>query len=482
MATRIRTLWVAIPLMLVVVVVALVGGGALLGWAPGCRALRFVSIDGAVGGCRALAEADAALAEGRRKVEERQLRAARELFRAAALRVPSLADAHLERGRAAEALGDYDEALAAYREAFARRASRDARLQLASMTARVGDFENAVTILEGESGVAPRDVWAAVQGAGSTIVACGARVWPAVGQIAVECVPFAFRAARAVYRGARDAGAQFAFEILLDAGQRGRALTLARRRGWVRGDLEYCGGVTWELGLSEQTVGFLAMLLQPDRADCLLAVGYQLNTDGLVRLARTALRDRAERSGDAGVRQRAARYLRFRLPAHEVVKVAESLNVTAWRLQNRLQDRAGAVEVYQRAIAADPAFSWPYHNLGRLYHAEKKDEDALVWLRRTLTVNPNDIRALRSIGAAASALERWDEAAGAYQRAIALDPDDADSYADLGRLLLKLGREAEGMRAMQMAVRIDPRRRERAFVDERTGGGAPAGPTPFGLR
>src|SRR5207249_5835541 len=127
-------------------------------------------------------------------------------------------------------------------------------------------------------------------------------------------------------------------------------------------------------------------------------------------------------------------------------------------------------------------FSWPYNHLGRLYHTEKKDEEALTWLRRAIAVNPNHVRALRSIGAAASALERWDEAAGAYQQAITLDPDDAETFADLGRLFARMGREADALRAMQAAVRIDPRRRERSYVDQRLGTGAPAGPSPFGFR
>ena len=469
-------------LLVIVVVVFVVGAGAAMSWPAGCRALRAVSADGVFGGCRALAAADTALADGRRRVEERQLRPARERFREASAHFPALSDAHLEHGRVAEALGDYDEAIAAYRDAVARSGSRETRLQLASLTARVGDVDGALTLLDGESSWSPGDVWTGVKGGAGTFFTCAARAWPALGEVAVQCAPYAFRGGRAIYRAARDGAAHYAFEILLDAGQRDRALALARQRGWVRADAQYCEDGAWDLGISQQTAAFLAAFLTPERADCLLNVGYQLTNDGLARLGRVALLDRAQHSSDPGVRQRAERFLRLRLPPHDVAKLSEALNITAYRLQSRIQDQAAAIDVYQRAIAADPAFSWPYHNLGRLYHAEKRDEEALTWLRRAMTVNPNHVRALRSLGAAATALERWDEAAGAYQQAIVLDPDDADSYADLGRMFLKMGREADGLRAMQTAVRLDPRRRERSFVDQRLGTGAPAGPSPFGFR
>src|SRR5438552_3065540 len=199
-----------IPLGLLVVALVIVFVGAAMSWPTGCRTLRFVGADGAFGGCRALAAADAALAEGRRRTEERQLRPARERFREAATHAPALSDAHLERGRAAEALGDYDEAIAAYRDAFARGGSRETRLQLASMTARVGDVDGALSLLDGAAPWSPGDVWTGVKGGGGTFITCAARAWPALGEVAVQCVPYAFRGGRAVCRAARDGAAHYA--------------------------------------------------------------------------------------------------------------------------------------------------------------------------------------------------------------------------------------------------------------------------------
>src|SRR5207249_10240351 len=107
------------------------------------------------------------------------------------------------------------------------------------------------------------DVWTGVKGGGGTFITCAARAWPALGEVAVQCVPYAFRGGRAIYRAARDGAAHYAFEILLDAGQRDRALALARQRGWVRADAQYCEDGAWELGISRPTRPFRAAVPTP---------------------------------------------------------------------------------------------------------------------------------------------------------------------------------------------------------------------------
>jgi len=175
--------------------------------------------------------------------------------------------------------------------------------------------------------------------------------------------------------------------------------------------------------------------------------------------------------------------LRHRLPDHQIPKLAESFNVTGWRLQNRLQQPAEALEVYKKAIAADPAFSWPYHNIGRVYLSQKDNEQALAWLAKALEVNPNHLRAQFNQGVAAARLQRYDEALGAYSRALAMNPADADAHANVGWILLTVGRQAEGLRELQVAVRLDPNlERERSYLNAQFGRDARQGPTPFSVR
>src|SRR4030095_9500909 len=110
---------------------------------------------------------------------------------------------------------------------------------------------------------------------------------------------------------------------------------------------------------SGETTALLAMLLHPDRADCAVGVGGDIVDDGLARLGRMVVLERVKNSTQPEARARAEWLLRYRLPDHEITKLAESLNVTGWRLQNRLKKANEALEGHQKAIAGDPPRSWP---------------------------------------------------------------------------------------------------------------------------
>jgi tetratricopeptide (TPR) repeat protein len=221
-----------------------------------------------------------------------------------------------------------------------------------------------------------------------------------------------------------------------------------------------------------ETRALVGMLAAPEHADCLLPLGRALTDGGLVRLSRLVLHDRLRRSADPRVRREAEVFLRYRLPAHDVPKVAESLNIAAYNLQHRFGDQGAAATAYQKAIAADPKFSWPYANLGRLYMELDQYDLALDWLGTAIRINPNHFRAHANLGVALQTLRRYDEAVAAYRAALALDPDDAATHANLGRSLLSLGRDAEGLRALQTAVRLDPSLdEERELVSRRLAGG-----------
>jgi tetratricopeptide (TPR) repeat protein len=157
--------------------------------------------------------------------------------------------------------------------------------------------------------------------------------------------------------------------------------------------------------------------------------------------------------------------------------------VAGWRLQNRSRKLPEALAVYTKAIAVDPAFSWPYHNIGRLYMSQDNDAEALTWLTRALSVNRNQLRAQFNQGVAAARLRRYDEALDAYNRVLSMDPTDADAHACVGWLLLKSGRRDEGLRELQAAVRLEPALdEERRYLDAQFGHDARQGPTPFSTR
>jgi tetratricopeptide (TPR) repeat protein len=442
------------------------------------RALLALAVVVLCAGCGPSGTARASMQEGQRAMAARAFRPALVHFRAAVADAPDYAPAQLGRGEAAETLGEFDEALEAYRAAAALAASH--RIALGAMAERMGQDALALQALEGADGSWFRHaLYGGLTGA-AVATACVAQQWPQVGAV-WSCIPISIARGRLTFETSRDAVAAYRFQILVESGQRERAVELARSRGWVRPGLDYCEAPN--LPVSHETAALLAMLLQPDRADCLLPVGRAVGDDGLVRLGRLILRDRLERSRRPEVREQATWDLQYRLPAADPAKLAESLNVVGWRLQHRFKNPTEALAVFQKAIASDPAFSWPYHNIGRLYMDQNDHARAREWLLKAIEVNPNHWRAQFSLGVATHRLQRYEEALVAYTRAAGMNPSDADTHANLGWVLLKLGRRTEAIRELQTAVQLDPALdAERRYLAGTFGHDARQTATPFGLR
>jgi tetratricopeptide (TPR) repeat protein len=442
-----------------------------------CATLVTVALDGVVRGCGDVARASAALAAGRAAADRKAYRDALAHYRVASIASPALAAAHVARGELAEMLGEYDEALAAFRQAAAIAPSADTSLRLGATADRLGRADLAVQTLEAASGPWRRHAAAGARAAAASFAACAPTSWSYPARLWNTCVTGARATYGFYFEASREEVPRWVFRILVEEGRRPRALAFARERGWLREDVEYCGHHT--LPIDDETSALLAILTQPERADCALPAAVRVADDGAARLGRMMLLDRIAHSREAETRERAQHFLRYRLPDHEIPRLAEALNATGSRLQHVHDDPDDALAVFQKAIQADPRFSWPLHNIGRIYMDRHDYEQARVWLERALAVNPDHWRALYNYGVTNANLQRWPEALSAYRGALAIAPGDARLHANVGWTLMKLGQEAEAERELQIALRLDPSlQAERNYLNARYGRDARGGPTP----
>src|SRR4029450_9695839 len=225
------------------------------------------------------------------------------------------------------------------------------------------------------------------------------------------------------------------------------------------------------------------MLIHPERAACNVDFGTHIASDGAVNIGRIILSTQVAKASNPEDRKRAEWFLRYRLPDHQVPKIAESLNVTGYRLQHRLKRPVEAVEAFQKAIAADSMFSWPYNNIGLLYLNQNDDEQALAWFTKAIEINPNHLRAIHNQGRAAHKLKRYEHDDPPSTRTTPIDPPYAEAHATLGRVLIEAGRRTEGYRELQVAVSLDPSlEQEQRFLNARFGRDARQGPTPYDTR
>ncbi len=396
------------------------------------------------------------LQSGDDAARQHALREALNHYRTAAVAEPASLEAQTRRGAMAEALGEFDEALEAYGRAARLEPSALTFYRAGAMAERMGNHGLAVDYLTASLSAAPTRPERVAQAGRHGIERLSAVL---AGSRFSRMLPdWLFRSltvGQVVLRNAaldRDVVAGTLFASLMEAGETARALDLARARGWVRAGADYCAGAR---GDAAETRALVGMLAAPEQTDCLLALGRSLTDGGMVRLARLVLLDRSRHSADPRVRREALAFLRERLPARDVPKIAESLNIAAYNLHHRFGDHGGAAVVYQRAIAADSEFSWPYANLGRLYMDMDEAELGLEWLQSAIRLDPNHFRAWVNLGLALYSLRRYDEAVPAYQAALAINPNDAFVHAYLGRSLLSLGRDGEGVR--ERSTRALPR-------------------------
>ena len=396
------------------------------------------------------------LQSGDDAARQHALREALNHYRTAAVAEPASLEAQTRRGAMAEALGEFDEALEAYGRAVRLEPSALTFYRAGAMAERMGNHGLAVDYLTASLSAAPTRPERVAQAGRHGIERLSAML--AGSRLSRMLPDWVFRSltlGQVVLSNAgldRDVVAGTLLASQIEAGETTRAFDLARARGWVRAGADYCAGARGDAAERRALVGMLAA---PEQTDCLLAVGRSLTDGGMVRLARLVLLDRSRHSADPRVRREALAFLRERLP-RDVSKVAESLNVAAYNLHHRFRDQGDAAVVYQRAISADPDFSWPYANLGRLYMDMDEAELGLEWLEAATRLDPNHFRAWVNLGLALYSLRRYEEAVPAYQAALALNPNDAFVHAYLGRSLLSLGRDGEGVRELQTAVRLDP--------------------------
>src|SRR4030095_9303120 len=432
-------------------------------------------------GCGMSGQARAAFEAGRQNSNQGAYREALAHFRDATRLAPDSTEAQPALGETAEILGEFDQALSAYQAAARRSPSPKTWARVGRMADRMGNVNLAIQALEAAYGPWRQHAWEGAKVGAAAFGFCTSSVWPAVWMMWTHCIPAANKYGSRASSASRDRVPQEVFSVLVEAGPRERALAVARGRNWRRDGADYCR--PHDLPVSYETAGLLAMLIHPERAACNVDLGTQIASDGLVNVGRMILSSQVAKASNPEDRKRAEWVLRYRLPDHQVPKIAESLNVTGYRLQHHLKRPVEAVEAFQKAIAADPMFSWPYNNIGLLYLNQNDDEQALAWFTKAIEVNPNHLRAIHNQGRAAHKLKRYDQAATAYSRTIAIDPSYAEAHANLGRVLIEAGRRTEGYRELQVAVSLDPSlEQEQRFLNARFGRDARQGPTPYSTR
>ena len=120
---------------------------------------------------------------------------------------------------------------------------------------------------------------------------------------------------------------------------------------------------------------------------------------------------------------------------------------------NRIEE---AISCYRKAIALNPDYLDPHFNLGNTLQRLGRLDEALVSYRRALSLNPHFAAALNAEGVVHGEQRQWNEAIFSFQRAISIKPDFGEAHQNLGHALTKVGNLAEALPSYRRAVSLMP--------------------------
>jgi Flp pilus assembly protein TadD len=120
-------------------------------------------------------------------------------------------------------------------------------------------------------------------------------------------------------------------------------------------------------------------------------------------------------------------------------------------------DLDGALEIFQRAVAAAPTSALAHSKLG-IVHVQKQQWDtAAAEFSKAVQLDPTYAPAYSNLGNVCRERGQLDQAIAYYQKAVSMDPDYWIAHQNLGIVYKQQGRVAEAVREFKTATRLSLR-------------------------
>ncbi len=123
-------------------------------------------------------------------------------------------------------------------------------------------------------------------------------------------------------------------------------------------------------------------------------------------------------------------------------------------------DAAGGARLIERALGLSPGRPMYLCNLGKIYRALGRTDEAIALYRQAIAVDAAFAPAWNFLGIALDERGEADEAIAAFERAIAIAPKFPGAHLNLGVALKHRGRAAEAAEAYRRALALNPRSAE----------------------
>lgn len=121
----------------------------------------------------------------------------------------------------------------------------------------------------------------------------------------------------------------------------------------------------------------------------------------------------------------------------------------------QLNNRAGALADYDRALRLDPRNAEAFVNRGALFFAEKQPDRAEADFKQALQLDPNQHFALNNLSLIEAGRENYREALQLVDRAVMLKPGQAAYLNNRGFYLLQTAQLGAGLQSVESSIRLD---------------------------
>ncbi len=147
----------------------------------------------------------------------------------------------------------------------------------------------------------------------------------------------------------------------------------------------------------------------------------------------------------------------------ELIKRAISINSNVphyynnlgiiFRAQNKFDE---AIFCYQEALALNSDYAEANNNLGIIYQMQGKFEEATVYFQTALELQPNYVDAFYNLGAIYRQQNKLSQAMECYQQVIRLMPDNVNAHLYLANLLVQTDNLPQAVQHYQQAIKLKP--------------------------
>jgi tetratricopeptide (TPR) repeat protein len=124
---------------------------------------------------------------------------------------------------------------------------------------------------------------------------------------------------------------------------------------------------------------------------------------------------------------------------------------------SRLKKNDDAIAYYNKAITVDPNSHVPYNGIAEVYRDNIKDcNKAMEWYRKSFDVKPKERKACFGFGYCMNSQGRYSEAISYLKTAIEQESDYTAAYTELGYAYYMTGNNADALTNLNKSISLNP--------------------------